>query len=103
MICICCQYFYCDSFQQVVLETSTYSLPVDFQVLQKCCANEELFAALAFAPQEALACIGAAVYEVRVPQFLPVSIMLNKFYAKEHNICWTVLLDVKLRPVCFEE
>lgn len=58
-----------DVFQQVVLETSTYRLPVDFQVLQKCCVNDELFAALSLAPQEALACIGAAVYEVRVPQF----------------------------------
>lgn len=49
---------------QVILETHTYCLPLDFQVLQKCCANEELFAALEMAPHEALSCLGAAVYEV---------------------------------------
>lgn len=64
-------------YEQVVLETGTYCLPLDFQVLQKCCANEELFAALEMAPQEALSCLGAAVYEVRVPHFLRISIMLN--------------------------
>lgn len=52
--------------EQVILETSAYCLPVDFLVLQKCCANEELFAALDLAPQEALSCVGAAVYEVRM-------------------------------------
>lgn len=50
--------------EQVILETHTYCLPLDFQVLQKCCANEELFAALEMAPHEALSCLGAAVYEV---------------------------------------
>lgn len=54
------------NYEQVILDTSAYCLPVDFQVLKKCCANEELFAALEFAPQEALSCLGAAVYEVRV-------------------------------------
>lgn len=41
-----------------------YTLPVDFQVLQKCCNVEELFDAIASAPQEALSCLGAAAYEV---------------------------------------
>ena len=54
------------NYEQVKLETSTYWLPVDFQVLRKVCANEDVFAALQLVPQEALSCLGAAVYEVRV-------------------------------------
>lgn len=70
----------------MILETGTYCLPVDFQVLQKCCANEELFAALLCAPQEALSCLGAAVYEVRVPHFLRISIMLNEDFLLSNSL-----------------
>jgi hypothetical protein len=72
--------------EQVILDTSTYCLPVDYQVLQKCCANEELFAALDLAPQEALSCLGAAVYEVRANLFLRHLIVLNTFVFKSSII-----------------
>ena len=48
----------------MILDASSYSLPVDYLVLANCCPVDELFAALMSAPQEALSCVGAAVYEV---------------------------------------